>query len=141
MENFEQSNDMYVTPQRPPYSENLQTPPWNDQRCFHEKVDVRKKTGARKKLVTIFQNPMFGQGGSGQAPYRPWKEAPQAEKSKEEARKISQISPYMRNKLSGKFHSMKQSSPKVMNNLFFYKILIIFLAVLFNWRHGKYSSW
>ena len=54
MENFEPSSDMYVTPQRPPYSENLQTPPWNDQRCFHEKVDVRKKTGARKKTRNYF---------------------------------------------------------------------------------------
>ena len=63
---------------------------------------------------------MFGQGGSGQAPYRPWKEASQAHPEKEEARKIS---PYMRNKLSGKFHNMKQSSPKVINKSF-YKILI-----------------
>ena len=113
MENFEGSSDMYVTPQRPPFSNNLQTPPWSDQRCY-EKVEVTKKTGARKKLVTIFQNPMFTHGGPAQASsYRSWKEAPQGEKTKEEPRKISQISPYMRNKLNGKFHSMKQSGPKV----------------------------
>ena len=122
MENFEPpSSDMYVTPHRP-YSGNLPTPTRNDQRCFHEKVDVAKRPVARKKLLSIFQNPMFPQGSSSQGPYRPWNENSQAfpEKAKEDARKIS---PYMRNKLSGKFHNMKQSSPKVINKSF-YKILI-----------------
>ena len=109
MENFEGPSDMFVTPHRGPFSNNQQTPPWSDQRCY-EKVEVTKKTGARKKLVTIFQNPMFTHGGSAQASsYRSWKEAAQGEK---EPRKISQISPYMRSK-NGKFHSMKQTGPKV----------------------------
>ena len=116
MENFDHP-EMYVTPPsrpHPQFSESLQTPPW---KFYNEKVRVRKITGARKKLVNIFQNPMFGQP-------RPWKEQPQAEKSKEEPRKVS---PYLKNKLNGKFHSMKQTSPKVMKNSFlFYKNLIIF---------------
>ena len=138
MENFEATSDLYVTPHRPPpYTDNLQTPTWNDQRFYHEqKVDVRQKTGARKKLVNIFQNPMFGKGGSGQPPHRPWKEAAQAaqaypefgqggsgqaayrswKEAKEETRKIS---PYMRNKLSGRFHNLKHTGAKVMNNSFY----------------------
>ena len=105
MDNFEGPSDMFVTPHRGQFSNNQQTPPWSDQRCY-EKVEVTKKTSARKKLVTMFQN-----GGSAQASsYRSWKEAAQGEK---EPRKISQISPYMRNKVNGKFHSMKQTGPKV----------------------------
>ena len=111
MENFDP--DMYVTPHRAPpqYSDNLQTPPSNDQRFYHEKVDVRK-IGARKKLVNIFQNPMFGQPVSAQpSTYRPWSKDPQAEKSK--------LSPYLKNKANGLFHSMKQTSPKVQQIHFF----------------------
>ena len=47
------------------------------------------------------------------------------DKSKEEPRKVS---PYFKNKVNGKFHSMKQTSPKVIKNSNnFYKTLIIFI--------------
>ena len=98
MENYDHS-EMHGSPpsrSQPQFSECLQTPP---KKFYHDKV--RKITSARKKL--FFQNPIFGQ-------HRARRDQAQAEKSKEEPR----ISPYLKNKLNGKFHSMKQMSPKVM---------------------------
>ena len=112
------SPDMFVTPNRvhPQYADA--SPPFVDDHRYYNveaKVNLRR-SGARKKLLNFYQQtPMFGQPASGQASsFRPWKEA---EKSK--------ISPYLKNKINGKFHSMSKQSPKVKQIHFFYKNLII----------------
>ena len=106
---------MFVTPNRvhPQYADP--SPPFVDDHRYYNveaKVNLRR-SGARKKLLNFYQQtPMFGQPASGQASsFRPWKEA---EKSK--------ISPYLKNKVNGKFHSMSKQSPKVSKFIFFYKI-------------------
>ena len=112
MENF--SPDMFVTPNRAPPQYADQSPPLNDHRYYNAEPKVNlRRSGARKKLLNFYQQtPMFGQPASGQASsFRPWKEA---EKSK--------ISPYLKNKINGKFHSMSKQSPKVKQIHFFIKI-------------------
>ena len=102
-----------------------QQPPGHGQASsssFREpKVNFRR-SGARKNLLNMYyQAPVFGQQppGYGQASsssFRVWKDA---EKSK--------ISPYLKNKMNGKYHSMSKQSPKVKaNSFFFHKILIIY---------------
>ena len=103
---------MFVTPNRahPQYAD--QSPPPNDHRYYNAepKVNLRKPC-ARKNLLNFYQQtPMFGQPAQASS-FRPWKEA---EKSK--------ISPYLKNKLNGKFHSMSKQSPKVKQIHFFIKI-------------------
>ena len=106
-----------------------QQPPGHGQASsssFREpKVNFRR-SGARKNLLNMYyQVPVFGQQppGYGQASsssFRVWKDA---EKSK--------ISPYLKNKVSGKYHSMSKQSPKVKaNSFFFHKILIIYFLDL-----------
>ena len=112
MEKFHHS-EMYFTPSsrpQPQFSESQNTPPCNypqpqfsesqhtpPRKSYQDKVI--KITGARKTLLNLFQNPMFGQPHSSQTG-----------KSKED---LGKISPYVKNKLNGTFHSMKQTSPKV----------------------------
>ena len=113
------SPDMFVTPNRahPQYADP--SPPFDDHRYYNvePKVNLRR-SGARKNLLNFYhQTPVFGQPAPGQASssFRVWKEA---EKSK--------ISPYLKNKINGKYHSMSKQSPKVKQIHFFYKILIIY---------------
>ena len=89
------------------------------------KVNFRR-SGARKNLLNMYyQATVFGQqppgyGQSSSSTFRVWKDA---EKNK--------ISPYLKNKVSGKYHSMSKQSPKVKaNSFFFHKILIIYFLDL-----------
>ena len=107
---------MFVTPNRvhPQYADP--SPPFVDDHRYYNveaKVNLRR-SGARKNLLNFYhQTPVFGQPeapGQASSSFRVWKEA---EKSK--------ISPYLKNKMNGKFHSMSKQSPKVSKFIFFIK--------------------
>ena len=120
------SPEMFVTPTRAhPQQYADPSPPFIDDHRYYNvegKVKLFRRSGARKNLLNMYyQAPVFGQQppGYGQASsssFRVWKDA---EKSK--------ISPYLKNKMNGKYHSMSKQSPKVKaNSFFFHKILIIY---------------
>ena len=107
-----------MTPTRAhPQQYNDPSPPFIDDHRYYNvegKVKLFTRSGARKNLLNFYhQTPVFGQPAPGQASssFRVWKEA---EKSK--------ISPYLKNKINGKYHSMSKQSPKVKQIHFFYKI-------------------
>ena len=107
---------MFVTPNRvhPQYADP--SPPFvDDHRYYNVEAKVNfRRSGARKNLLNFYhQTPVFGQPeapGQASSSFRVWKEA---EKSK--------ISPYLKNKMNGKYHSMSKQSPKVSKFIFFLK--------------------
>ena len=113
------SPEMFVTPTRAhPQQYADPSPPFIDDHRYYNvegKVKLFRRSGARKNLLNMYyQTPVFGQQppGYGQASsssFRVWKDA---EKSK--------ISPYLKNKVSGKYHSMPNQSPKVKSKFIFF---------------------
>ena len=119
----------YVTPNRAHYDDHSppdhrrphphyddQNPPDHRYYNVEPKVNVRRSgSGARKKLNFYQEPPMFGQPAAGQgSSFRPWK---QGEKSKFSPK----FSPFLKNKLNGRYQPISHQSPKV-KQIHFYKI-------------------
>ena len=120
----------YVTPNRahPHYDDHSppdhrrphphyddQNPPDHRYYNVEPKVNLRRSgSGARKKLNFYQEPPMFGQPAAGQGSSRPWK---QGEKSKFSPK----FSPFLKNKLNGRYQPISHQSPKV-KQIHFYKI-------------------
>ena len=108
----------YVTPNRahPHYDDHSppdhrrphphyddQNPP--DHRYYNVEPKVKLKRSAVRKKLNFYQETLqFGQAGSS---FRPWK---QGEKSK--------FSPYLKNKVNGRYQPLSHQSPKVKSNSF-----------------------
>ena len=120
----------YVTPNRahPHYDDHSppdhrrphphyddQNPPDHRYYNVEPKVNLRRSGSAARKLNFYQEPPMFGQPAAGQgSSFRPWK---QGEKSKFSPK----FSPYLKNKLNGRYQPISHQSPKV-NQIHFYKI-------------------
>ena len=119
----------YVTPNRahPHYDDHSppdhrrphphyddQNPPDHRYYNVEPKVNLRRSGSAARKLNFYQEPPMFGQPAAGQGSSRPWK---QGEKSKFSPK----FSPFLKNKLNGRYQPISHQSPKV-KQIHFYKI-------------------
>ena len=96
--------------QQPPEHAQAATSSFREPKVSFRMSCARKNLFHMYYQVPVFgqQPPLYGQASSSSS-FRVWKDA---EKSK--------ISPYLKNKVSGKFHSMPNQSPKVKANSFFF---------------------
>ena len=120
----------YVTPKRahPHYDDHSppdhrrphphydnQSPPDHRYYNVEPKVNLRRSGSDARKKLFYQEPPMFGQPAAGQgSSFRPWK---QGEKSKFSPK----CSPFLKNKLNGRYQPICHQSPKV-NQIHFYKI-------------------
>ena len=119
----------YVTPNRAHYDDHSppdhrrphphyddQNPPNHRYYNVEPKVNLRRSGSAARKKLNFYQEPpMFGQPAAGQgSSFRPWK---QGEKSKFSPK----FSPFLKNKLNGRYQPISHQSPKV-KQIHFYKI-------------------
>ena len=117
----------YVTPNRAHYDDHSppdhrrphphyddHSPPDHRYYNVEPKVNLRRSGSAARKL-NFYQEPsMYGQQAAGQGSSRPWK---QGEKSKFSPK----FSPFLKNKLNGRYQPISHQSPKV-KQIHFYKI-------------------